>query len=128
MNETDKNYHWIQSYNFTAVIQGFHQQTKEILNVNYQGEIHLIIFENDFIGEIQHQFSNNNYLAGWLPTHNSLRSEYSFLLIPDIMMERDEVISKIPSFKDYIYLRMCLFEHPTNGEMIITLEEEIVEG
>lgn len=128
MGETKEQYHWTQSYNITGVIQSFNYQTKEMIGINYQGEIHLVIFENDFLGEIEHIFSNGPYLAGWLPTHDNNKSEYSFILIPDTIMKRDMVINKIPSFKDYIYLRVCISQNPINKEMMVTLEEEIVEG
>jgi hypothetical protein len=128
MSETEEQYHWTQSYNITGVIEGFNHQMREIIGINYQGKIHLVIFENELLGEIEHIFSDDPYLAGWLPTYDNKESEYSFILIPEVMMGRDIVVSKIPSFKDYIYLKLHLFQNPFNKEMVIALEEEIVEG
>jgi hypothetical protein len=131
MNEVE-NYHWTQQYNLTGVIQGFTNQTYDELGIHYIGYIHLIVFKSEYLGEIEHMFEKDNhqgrYLAGWLPTNDNDKSGNDFILIPEALMEQDEVITKIPCFKDYIYLKLGIFRNPFDGMMVVTLEEEINEG
>lgn len=131
MNKVKEDHHWIQNYGISKVVQGFNQQYHDKLGMDFQGEINLIVFKREFLGEIEHIFSQthpNLYLSGWLPTLNNDKSDHDFLLIPNGIMEKDVITNKIPCFKDYSYLIIGVFQSPFSNEVVVTLEEEITEG
>jgi hypothetical protein len=121
-------YHWTSSYNLTGVIEGFYHQALRNTGVMFQGSIHMIVFEHELLEEIEYIFSKDPYLVGWLPTYDNKKSNYSFLIVPEILIGRDIVVNKIPNFKDYVYLKINLSQNPHTKEMVVMLEEELVEG